>query len=475
MISSRLLTDKTFKNQIMASWNEDSDIDNFLLVSTDTRQNSPGSIFFAIKGERIDPFSLLDEIIARYCVVIFHYSEENIKLAEKYSSMHRKIRFYAVKDSVEALQVLARLHVEDWYTNTTTHHLIAISGSNGKTTTKEMLHKILSGLFQDKVTATLKNNNNHIGVPLTLFQIHCRTTLAAVVEFGSNHPGEIKVISDIAQPNAGIVTNIGLTHMEFFKDTKDVFLEEGLIYQYVNKNKTSSSIFLINDDDEYLKNFADTEITKRFSTTNENADFFYKIDKNCATLVLKNNGTYKFENGSIMGQHNFLNMCNAISLANHLFPGRMQEILKYAEEFRPTPNRSEWKMLGDLEIFLDAYNANPSSMKVALSEFIEHVKVRNVSADDIVVVIGEMKELGERSKQYHIDFFKWVSGLSLPNLLYVGDFAQEFQTICPSVKTFGKVEDAREYFSNVILKKKFCFIKASRSLQLERLLDITKG
>lgn len=475
MISTNILNSLEFKKCINKTWNENSIINEFLRVSADTRNFDEGSLFFAIKGERIDAFTLLENVIEKFVVVIFEYNEENKLLAELYSEKNKNVRFYGVKNTVFALQLLARLHVEDWYKNTQIHHLVAISGSNGKTTTKEMLSYILKQVLPGKVESTLKNNNNHIGVPLTLFQINCRNTKIAIVEFGSNHPGEIKIISEIAKPNSGIVTNIGYTHMEFFNDINDVFEEEGLIYKYVNQNNADKSLFLINDDDSYLKSLRDTPITKRFSTTDKNSEVYYKIEGNQASIHLKNQQPIVIKNKNIMGTHNFINMCNAITFAIHFFPELKSEILNHAQNFSPTPNRSEWKKVNDMEVFLDAYNANPSSMKVSLSEFLEYAKSKKLAQDDIVVVIGEMKELGLKSKEYHIDFFKWISGFSLKTLLYVGEFGQELRTLYPKASTFNSADEARPYFQKLVSGKKLCFIKASRSLQLERLLDITKG
>jgi UDP-N-acetylmuramoyl-tripeptide--D-alanyl-D-alanine ligase len=476
MISSKILSNKDFKAHVIQVLNHGVSVPEMLPVSTDSRNSLKNSCFFAIKGERHDAFHFLEEKLQDFPVVIFEHNLENANLALTWAKKYLNTQFISVKNSVQALQILAHLHVQNWYNTASTHHLIAISGSNGKTTTKEMLYFLLSSALGGSVTATQKNNNNHIGVPLTLFQIHCKETQVAVVEFGSNHPGEMKVICDIATPNIGVVTNVGHTHMEFFSTLEDVFKEEGLIYDAVMSTTNGKGLFLINEDDELLKKLPSRAQTKKFSCVDKNADCFYDITGHRAQVNLKNIGEFTLLNSNIMGKHNFVNLCNAFSLSCLLFPNKTKEFIRAAQNFLPTPNRSEWKHYKQKEVFLDAYNANPSSMKVSLESFIQESKEQGLSLSEVLIVVGEMKELGPRAASYHEEFSKWLASLgSAADIIYVGGFHEEIRKNCSWTYLAHNVDEAKKVFEEKLKNKKKCFIKASRSLQLERLLDITKG
>lgn len=479
MISVENFTHEKIKSLIVKIWNKDACSKKQVKIETDTRNFSSQSAFIAIKGEKHDPFVYTEAILSQVPIVVFEDNEKNRLLANDWAKKFPSTVFISVKNSISYLQQLAHLHVREWYMVSATNYLIAISGSNGKTTTKEMMAHVLTEVFgSTEVIATKKNNNNHIGVPLTIFDIDPQKTKIAVVEFGSNHPGEMKVLCDLACPNVGIVTNIGLTHMEFFNELEDVFIEEGLIYHAVMSETKKNGFFLINDDDDFISKFANQKSTKRFSIKNPDVDFFYNIEHQNAELIIKNtefNGQYKIVNSKVTGAHNFINLSNSVALSAMVYPNLIQKFVAAAASFTPTPNRSQWISYKQKDVFLDAYNANPSSMKAALTSFIEFTLSQGFKKSELLVVVGEMKELGVKSLDYHQEFARWLKTLELTNIIYIGDFRSQIEAACPGIQVYENVQSAEAFFLEKLLQSKKIFIKASRSLQLERLVGITKG
>lgn len=475
MIALKSFDHEVISSQIVQTWNKGVCTQTHYKIDTDSRSYIGGNAFLAIRGEKYDAFKLLAPLLKSIPLVVFEATIENLALAETFANEYTKTYFIAVKNSVSYLQELASIHVRDWYEHSKTHYLIAISGSNGKTTTKEMLYHLLKNILGNEVIATQKNNNNHIGVPLTIFDIHPQITKASVVEFGSNHPGEMKVLCDLAHPNVGITTNIGHTHMEFFEDLKDVYLEEALIYHAVMKETKNSGLFLINADDIFLKTLKCESNSKIFSSEDRSADAFYEYTVNGVKIDLKNMGQFILSNDHVTGRHNFLNLANAFTLAVSLFPQFRVELQAAASTFMPTPNRSQWIQYAGKDIFLDAYNANPSSMKAALLGFLEMAQNLGLKKSELLVVIGEMKELGIKSSSYHAEFAAWIKGLELQHIIYVGNYHDEVLSACSHMRVFDNVEKAKDTFQKMLENSQKCFIKASRSLQLERLVGITKG
>jgi UDP-N-acetylmuramoyl-tripeptide--D-alanyl-D-alanine ligase len=458
-------------------WNEKKVEDKFYTLSTDNRSNQKFNVFLCLKGERFDAFDLVESFIPQCEIIIFQFSLENEKKAQKLSLLYPLVSLIMVADTVLALQALASEHVKHWYELSPKNKLIAISGSNGKTTTKEMLAHILSTVYPEEIISTLKNNNNHIGVPLTLLSINPLKTKYAVVEFGSNHPGEMKVLCDLAYPNMGITTNIGHTHMEFFPTVQDVFVEEAQIFYAIMQVTHGRGIFLINADDEYLNNLEYFPNCATFSISKEkNADLYYEFNGTNTVKVNGENGVQTLSNNHIMGKHNFINLANAYVLAESLAPENAGAFASAAESFTPTFNRSHWYMHeGKSKIFLDAYNANPSSMKAALLGFKEYCQAATISLHKALLVLGDMKELGASESDYHKELGQFVQELGFTRLIYVGEFEKEVATFYKgSMHSFKHVGEAQSFVRDALKSATVTLFKASRSLQLERLLDISK-
>jgi UDP-N-acetylmuramoyl-tripeptide--D-alanyl-D-alanine ligase len=279
---------------------------------------------------------------------------------------------------VTFLQELSHQHIKHWKSLSPAHTVFAISGSNGKTTHKEMLSFILKSLKPHQIVATEKNNNNHLGVPLTLLGVSEETEMV-VLELGSNHPGEIKVLCDIAEPSAGITTNIGATHLEFFGSEEKVFEEEAYLYHAVESSTHGHGFFLINQDDEHLKGLPLTSGSVSYGV---NPGVMARVTLVEEGAVIDYQGKcLKVKNEHITGNHNKLNLITCLFIATHFYPELVNELTEAASHFRPTKNRSEWITFEDRSIYLDAYNANPSSMKAALLGFKESIQAKYLSLD----------------------------------------------------------------------------------------------
>ncbi len=337
--------------------------------------------------------------------------------------------------------------------------IIVISGSNGKTTTRSMTAHILSELIDhDRVVETQKNNNNHLGVPFTVFQIR-NNTKYAVIEFGSNHPGEIKFLCEMLSPDIGYTTNIGDSHLEFFGNRENVLLEESLIKDYVRDK------FFLNIDDELLeslprkKNFLELGVEAKNYPIKVGHDSLSWCD-----IVIKNE--------KLTGKHNYSNLAAACSLVSY-FGYESDDIRKAAQSFMPTKNRSEWIKFKKLDVFLDAYNANPSSMRAAVDGFLASMQQKNVDLSRCCAVVGDMNELGDAAPALHHEIGQYIVSQGIGHIIFVGRFADDYvDTESENIKKFLNAAAAKDYIEQLPSSYKYMFIKGSRSLQLESIIDI---
>jgi UDP-N-acetylmuramoyl-tripeptide--D-alanyl-D-alanine ligase len=448
------------------------DLKLLLNICTDTRKYTHPSGFVAIPGEKVNPLDMIDALLTQECPIVFYQqdstNEEKVRnLASKYS----KTRFVAVKDSVTFLQELTHEHVKQWKLKSPKNTIFAISGSNGKTTHKEMLSHMLKTVLPGKIVATEKNNNNHLGVPLTLLNVNDQTEFV-VLELGSNHPGEIKVLCDIAQPNAGLTTNIGATHLEFFGSEEKVFQEEAYLYYAVKSVTQGQGFYLINLDDPFLSSLPKTAGSFTYGLSHQ-ADIkisYLETGAECSWSGKK----LIVENAHITGNHNKLNLITCLFIANHFYPELKQKFVEAGKEFRPTKNRSEWIEFEKRSVYLDAYNANPSSMKAALSGFKDSILSQGFKLADSCIVLGDMNELGDSASHYHEEVGAYVKSLGFPNVFFVGRYSQFYKKGFPGgQEKLSSAAFKNEYRSDCIKKFSIHFIKGSRSLQLESLFDIT--
>jgi len=445
--------------------------EKFLGFCNDTRVYNHPSFFVAYQGAKHNPLEHIEGIIEKGCrVVVYEKNEKNTNLVIDYKKKYPDVCFVSVVDSIVFTQELSSIHISNWQRRG--GYLFAISGSNGKTTHKEMLSFILNNVFPGQIESTQKNNNNHLGVPFTLLQVKPQTR-ACVLELGSNHPGEIKVLCDIANPRGGLVTNIGATHLEFFYNEENVFKEEAYLHAHLFQTKPEGLLFFQNIDDSYLKQLAPMPGLKSFSVNNPDANYFFEI-RPPQILIKANEGNFKITNHNIAGTHNFSNLATAFIIAINLFPDKKNEIIDSCSHFKPTFNRSQWQNILGKETFLDAYNANPSSMKIALTGFFDELTRRNVEEEKAVLFLGDMNELGQNSDMYHQELGQFLKKWPRAKIVFVGRFASHYMIGRGEGISFANIAEVTgDKWREITRNATHVFIKGSRSLQLESLLAIT--
>lgn len=439
---------------------------------TDTRKYQHPAAFVAIPGAKVNPLDIIENLLKQNCpLIVYQQDAENDQKAAVLKKSYPKSEFLPVSDSVLFLQELTHHHIVEWQASNPKNTVFAISGSNGKTTHKEMLSHMLKEVLPGKVVATEKNNNNHLGVPLTLLDVKDETEFL-VLELGSNHPGEIKVLCDIAAPNAGICTNIGATHLEFFGTEEAVFHEEAYLYQALQQHKKGAGFFLINTDDRFLKTLSKSSGSITYGTSDlPEAKISFLSDG--AEIVFKSKKLIA-RNPEITGNHNKLNLITCLFIACHFYPELESKLTIAAASFRPTKNRSQWIDFEGKPVFLDAYNANPSSMQAALQGFKESVLTQGKTLDQACVVLGDMNELGDATAEYHQQVGTFIKSLGFKHVYFVGRFASHYLKGFPEGNArASSAEFKSEYRSECLKRYSIHFIKGSRSLQLESLFDIT--
>lgn len=417
-------------------------------ICTDTRKLIEGSIFFCLKGVNFNANEFASKALEGGCSYV-------VVDEEKYVS-HKNI-FY-VKDVLTALQNLANYHRKQL-----SIPFLAITGSNGKTTHKELINAVLSKKF--KTLATVGNLNNHIGVPLTLLSI-TKEHEFAIIEMGANHQGEIDALCKIAEPDFGLITNIGKAHLEGFGGIEGVKKGKSEMYKFIASN--GGKIFM-NGDDEVLQSFSGAMdkitygTTKLFDVVGKaiNTDEFVSFkwttcygEKDWNKLpVIKTN---------MIGHYNFINVLCAVCVGNY-FKVEDEKINSALSEYTPNMNRSQLEKTANNTLILDAYNANPSSMKAAIENFAA------LNANDKLLIIGDMFELGDYASEEHKKIVDLISGKKINEVILIGP---EFCKVSPSnFKKFTTTIEALEYLKENTQKNKTILIKGSRGMKLETLKD----
>ncbi|MFT5725575.1 MAG: UDP-N-acetylmuramoyl-tripeptide--D-alanyl-D-alanine ligase [Bacteroidia bacterium] len=408
--------------------------------TSDTRTLKNGDIFFALKGDNYNGNLYAVQALAdgaSYAVV----DEDTGSKSEQ---------IIRVDDVLAYMQTLASYHRKQFEIP-----IIAIAGSNGKTTTKELLVGILSHQF--KVHATKGNFNNHIGVPLTLLAMP-RDTEIGLIEIGTNNFGEIKFLSEILDPNYGIITNIGKEHLEGFGDLEGVAREESELYHYLQDH---NGFAFVNADDVYLKRMSHRLPNKlTFGIENEEADISVDLIEVAPELELWHQGTCI--HAHLSGKHNAQNVAAAVAIATYLkVPSKDIQIGVLG--YRPANNRSEYRIIGSNHFLLDAYNANPTSMMAALETF------KAVKSDEKVILLGDMFEIGQKAKEEHQQILEEALKQGCPIMVAGKQFGVAAENT--DAQSFSTTENLVQHLDQQRFKNTWFLVKGSRGMTMERVLE----
>lgn len=409
-------------------------------IQTDTRKLKAGEIFIALKGPNFNGNRFAAQALDQGAVLVVTDEETNI----------RDPRVIRVEDGLKALQDLALHHRK-----TFTIPFIAITGSNGKTTTKELVHAVLSTTY--KTYTTQGNLNNHIGVPLTILSVRADAGLA-VIEMGANHQKEIEGYCKVALPTHGIITNCGKAHLEGFGGIEGVRKGKGELYDFLRANGGTA---FVNWDYDYLQSMSRgiKEIIRYGTTAGEVTG---KVSKNEPFLEVEifNDKPLSIPT-QMVGDYNLPNVLVAVTVGRYF--GVPEDAIRSAiSDYEPSNSRSQLVKKGNNEIILDAYNANPTSMRAALENFARH------QHDNKTVFLGAMMELGESSLTEHSDIISLLQNLKLKNAVLVGG---DFGKVEHPFLYFPDVDKALQWAREQHLEHSLILIKGSRSVKMEKLLD----
>ena len=415
------------------------------VITTDSRKIIPGSIFFALKGANFNGNSFAHSAIsegASYAIIDESQSPGNDQLI-------------LVDDVLTTLQQLAT-----WHRKQLGLPIIAITGSNGKTTTKELTASVLKQKF--KVDFTQGNLNNHIGVPLTLLTFTLNTEIG-VVEMGANHPGEIEFLCNIAQPDFGLITNVGKAHLEGFGSFEGVIRTKSELYRYLEK--TSGAIF-IHDENQYLTDVAGNKLKKITYGPQEGSWLRGEIVGSTPFLHLRvwfPSGILCFKT-RIIGNYNFENILAAAAIGKHFGVDPLL-IKKGIEEYVPANNRSQFIKAGTNQIIMDAYNANPTSMKASISNFL------GINSPRKIAILGDMLELGEYSVSEHQQIVDLLRDEPDVMVIFVGDQFSKAH-VPEHFLNFKNAFEVTAFLNQNMVNNSLVLIKGSRGIGLEKILDV---
>ncbi|WNH08134.1 UDP-N-acetylmuramoyl-tripeptide--D-alanyl-D-alanine ligase [Thalassobellus suaedae] len=406
-------------------------------VCTDTRKIQKNDMFFALKGDNFNGNT---------------YAENALEKGAKYAivdetEFNTSTKTILVNNVLETLQKLASFHRD--YLKTP---IIALTGSNGKTTTKELINVVLSQKY--KTTATIGNLNNHIGVPLTLLSI-TKNTEIGIVEMGANHLKEIAFLCSIAKPDYGYITNFGKAHLEGFGSVEGVIQGKSEMYDYLISN--DKTIFVNANDSIQVEK---TKNTKRFSFGNTNADI--NIDFIEAQPFVKCAFNNQEIESKLIGEYNFNNIMAAIAIGTY-FKVNSASIKNAIKNYTPSNNRSQIIEKGTNKIILDAYNANPTSMRAALENFEKQQGYK-------VAILGDMFELGEDAEKEHQYIVDLTSTLLLDSVILIGENFNKTKIISPKIQIFKSFDNFKNVLDLTSIQNSTLLIKGSRGMALERIL-----
>ena len=409
-------------------------------VTIDSRKIEKNDMFFAFSGENFNAAILAETAMDNGALAVI-VEDKNFENTAK--------NIFYVKSTLEFLQDLAKHHRAQL-----SIPIIALTGSNGKTTTKEIIHAVLSQKYNTQYT--FGNLNNHIGVPLTILSIKPEHEMA-VVEMGANHQKEIEFLCTIAQPNFGYITNFGKAHLEGFGGVEGVIKGKSELYDYL---KSNNQFVVVNENDPIQVEKTDGyDLVIPFGRRDSEFYFEKFTENNCVGIIYNDVEALS----KLTGDYNFTNLCAATSLG--LYFGIDFNLIKKAiEEYTPTNMRSQIVKKGDKTLVLDTYNANPSSMKVSLENFNDFIGTKTI-------IIGDMLELGEESAAEHSQILELAKSLNFDEIITVGP---HFKEVNASGIAFLTTQDLINYLTENDIHSQNILLKASRGIALEKALEFIK-
>ncbi len=409
------------------------------VVTTDSRKCPSGSMFFALRGETFNGNLYAKQALEAGCEVAVVDEASCVPAGDS--------RFILVDDVLKALQQLAALHRSEWG-----GPVLQVTGTNGKTTTKELLAAVLGRKYN--VLYTQGNLNNHIGVPLTLLGLRAEHTMA-VVETGANHPGEIADLCGMVQADCGLITNVGRAHLEGFGSFEGVKRTKGELYDDLQRR--GKSVFLNTEDDDLRgmaasRSFASVMpyVEGRVSACNPFVEFQWRGEAEEAWHTVATR---------LVGAYNLANLRAAVTVGLH-FGVPASEIDAALSAYAPTNSRSEWCETAQNKLLIDAYNANPASMAAALANF------AMIEAEHKMVILGDMRELGADSAAEHQRVVDLLQGMELEDVWLVGS---EFARTAHRFRSFSDVNAVKEALAETPLRGRTILIKGSNGVRLQQL------
>ncbi len=411
-------------------------------ITTDSRDCPQGSIFLALKGTSFDGNKFADMALEKGCAYVIVDEKEYTKEGDA--------RYILVDDCLTTFKALAREHRRHFDIP-----VVGITGTNGKTTTKELVSAVLSEKYN--VMFTQGNFNNDVGVPKTLFRLAPEHEIA-VVEMGASHPGDIQKLVEYVEPTCGMITNVGRAHLQGFGSFEGVKKTKGELYDFLSAH---DALVFINADNEHLMQMAEERNINRLVTygKGEDCDIWGDV-VSCAPFLKFRWRTEGMEwhevQTHLIGSYNIDNMLAAITIGLH-FDVKPQQIDHALENYIPSNNRSQLEETAHNKLIVDAYNANPSSMAAAIENF------RLMDVPNKMAILGDMRELGEVSNQEHQKVVEQLKSAGLKNTWLVGE---EFSKTTTDFRTFKDVEEVKEAIKKEQPLDHYILIKGSNGIKL---------
>lgn len=415
-------------------------------VTTDTRSCEPGSIYVALRGERFDGNAFAGKALESGCAAVVVDDASAVKAGDD--------RYILVDNALDTLQRLAARHRRQLGTP-----IVQITGTNGKTTTKELTTAVLSRRY--RVHATRGNLNNHIGVPRTLLEMN-ESHEIAVVETGASHPGEIAQLSEIVGPDCGLITNVGMAHLEGFGSFEGVVRTKSELYDYLRRKGGPDAFVFLHGDNDLLREKCAGLKTFTYGSAGRGFDVEGEVLERGPFLKLRwrcKDGAWHEVQTRLVGAYNLANALAAAAVGVR-FGVDDEAVSEALAGYEPTNNRSEWMQTAHNRLIVDAYNANPTSMSAALDNF------DMIEAENKMLILGEMRELGEASLEAHRKIVERIAGMNLCDVWLVGEGFAPYNN---SGVWFPDVEAVEARLAEHPVSGRLILVKGSNSTKLYRL------